>query len=645
MDEAQLHTSDDPRRRTRTIVSWIVVALLAVIVGVVAVLSPRRQGTPEDSRDAAPQADSTETRRSAGPRSRDESTEIRRSAGLRPRGDSQETPSAQEEQDSAARIADGSTAVTVHVVTEDGHACREGTVAFKCPGLKLLRRGTAPLELPRDAPLADGNPVVLVDLPDDMDDLDVVATALVPGMAAATAQFTVSAQQVTSVRIVVPKGRSAEVRVIESETDVPIAGASVVSLTEAERRRVQPRELGGTSGLGAAVADLDGKCVVGGLGPGEHEFVVDAPGHRRAEVKWSQGVLKVRLDRVAGTGSVNVTVIAPDGNPAADTVVEEMNGDRRETTGPDGRARFDDVPAGLAFFCLDLESFSSADSLRRWREKMESGLALMAQVDVAPGGSHEVELGMRRPAASFEGRLVTEDGSPISGMSVMLMADLAIHRATTDEAGFVRLPEVAPSNLIALVSPTDDISWVFDAVEVKQGERATVTWTLGSITVRGRVIRGVDRAPVAGAKVFASGPLAGGTTTDDKGEFTFARARAGIYRVTVNAKSSPGYRAYPVEVTIPAETATVIELVQCGEIVVRFLTGDRASLRDAKIVLTSATIHAPDLRPPESGDGDLVARKVLPGRYDVVVELGGRRRAFPAEVKGGETTLVEVGAP
>jgi hypothetical protein len=650
MAEAERHDSDGPRRRTRAMAWWFVVALLAVLVAVVAVFAPRREATPEDSpedpRDAAQQRDSIEARRAADSRPQGESTASRRSAGRRPRSDSPETHSAQEEADAVAEFEEGTTAVTVRVVTEDGQACREGTVAFKPSLFTRIRRGTASLEHLHDASLAGGNPVVLADLPDDMDDLGFEATALVPGMASATAEFTVRARQVTSVELVVPKGRSAEVRVIESETGAPVAGASVVSLTEAERRGVPPRGLRGTSGLGAAVADPDGTCVVGGLGPDEHEFLVDAPGHRRAKAKWSAAALTVRLERITGTGTVTVTVLAPDGNPAAGVVVEQANSDRTETTGPDGRARFDDVPDGLALFSLQFDSLVMRDDFRSSTEKLRSGFAMMAHVEVVPGGSHEVEMGMRRAAAGFEGRLVTEDGSPIGGVKVSLLTDfVALHDTTTDEAGFVRLLEVASSALIVLVNLAEGTTWMFEPIEVKQGERATATWTLGSIELRGRLIEGAGRTPVAGAKVFASGPLSGSTTTDAKGEFAFTRARAGSYRVEVHAESTAGLGAHPVDVTIPAEKAVVIELVRCGEIVVRFHASDRAALRGAEVLLTSAEAETPDLSPPDSGDDDLVAHDVVPGRYEVVVELAGRRRVFPAEVKSGETTVVEVRAP
>ena len=265
-----------------------------------------------------------------------------------------------------APIAEGTTAVSIEVVTEDGRACGEGTVAFKASNLQLMERGMAPLKYLGDASLAAGNPVVLRDLPDSMDGLDVEATATVPGLAVASARLTIRARRVTSVRLTVAPGRTAEVRVLESGTDAPVADASVVSLTDAALRRVDVKALRGSDGAGVARSDAEGRCVVGGLGSGEHEFEVDAPGYRRATVKWSEGVVTVRLDRVQGTGTVSVTVIDPDGHPAPGIVVEQMQSDRTATTGVDGRARFDDVPVGLAFFGGSTSRIPSASPQTSW---------------------------------------------------------------------------------------------------------------------------------------------------------------------------------------------------------------------------------------------------------------------------------------
>jgi hypothetical protein len=626
-DETGRDRAPDARpRRVRT----MAVALAVVLLGtVVAVLAWRHDPGLDVRRGTTTTPDVTIDPVAPGPPRRRAASEP---PDLNARSDTR----------APAPIAEGTTAVSIEVVTEDGRACGEGTVAFKAPDLQLMERGMAPLKYLGDASLAAGNPVVLRDLPDSMDGLDVEATATVPGLAVASARLTIGAHRVTSVRLTVSPGRQAEVRVLDSGTDAPVADASVVSLTDAARRRVDVKALRGSDGAGVARSDAEGRCVVGGLGSGAHEFEIDAPGYRRGTVKWSEGVVTVRLDRVQGTGTVSVTVIDPDGHPAPGIVVEQVQSDRTATTGADGRARFDEVPVGLAFFRFDLPV---GDDFDRWQAKLDAGLQLLAEVEVAPGGSHEVELGMRRAAASFEGRLVAEDGSPIAGVSITLMADLGIHRVTTDEAGYVRLPDVAPSKMIAFVDLDTQAHWIFDEFDVKAGEHATATWTVGSATLRGRVVRGTERTPVADAVVHASGPLSGRATTDVNGTFAFGRARTGTYRVSVDAPSAPGYAARPVDVTLPTDKATVIEFVQCGDIVVRFLPGDRASLRQAKIVLTSAAEAPPAFEAAETGDGDLVARSVLPGRYEVVVELAGRRRTFPAEVKAGSTTVVEVGSP
>lgn len=630
MDEARDRRPDDaPGARSRRTRAAILALAVALVGGVVAILfrhsEPREEERGESTTPSNARVDPT----APGPRRQRAAPE-------------QAAPSGAGDAVAPASIAEGSTAVSVEVVTEDGRICREGTVAFEAPNDQVMKRAMAPLKYLGDASLAAGNPVVLRDLPDLMDGLDVEATALVPGQATATAQFTIRAHRAATARIVVPRGRSAEVRVVDAETDAPVARASVVSLTEAARRRAEASALRGTTGPGAAMTDADGRCIVTGLGSGEHELEIRATGYRRTTLKWSVGVVTARAERVQGKGTVFVTVIDPDGKPAPNIVVEEMNGDRNAKTGSDGRARFDDVAAGPAFFRFELPLGNDFD---RWQEKMDAGLTLVADVEVTPGGSHEVQLGMPRPATSFEGRLVGEDGSPIPGVEIALFADLGIHRATTDEAGYVRLPAVPASKVSAFVKLDDRADWVFDDVEVKAGERGAATWTLGSASVRGRVVRADTGKPVSGAAIRVSGPLNGLTSTDGRGGFAFARARAGRYRIGVEAPSDPGYGARLVEVTVPSEREVLIELVRCGEVVVRYSSADRAALRDARIVLTSADGTSPTLQVAESGDGDLVARNVPPGRYEIVVELSGRRRTFPVEVKGDEKAVVEIGAP
>jgi hypothetical protein len=535
------------------------------------------------------------------------------------------------------------TSVSIEVVTEDGNRCSAGELRFKGDPLQMMRRGMSPLKHLHDASLADANPVVLGNLPDDMDGLDVEVLALVPDLTSAVGSFTVRLHQTTAVRIVARQGQSLEVRVFESDGVVPIEGASVVSVTEVERHSIEPSDVRGKVGPGSAATDRDGACLVRELGPGEHRFEIDAADHVRAEVTWSAGPLVVRLERVRGLGTVVVKVFGPDSRPAAGIAVEMMGTDRRVTTGADGVAMFNEVPAGLNFYRFTLPSGPEAAA---WIEKVMSGLALMAKVHVDPGGHHVVGLGMQPSAASFEGRIVTEDGTPIAGAEFSVMADLAIFRATSDIEGVVRVPEVPPSEkLLAFVEVGSGAQWVFDDIEMRDGRPLARTWTLGTTVIRGRVVKGVAKTPAFGARLRVSGPLSGLTSTSVDGSFEFSRARVGTYRVEVNPASTGGFGARPVEVEVPAATGLVIELIECGSVAVRFPASERTALRDAKIELSAANGDQYSLRDSKEGDADLVANYVLPGTYQIKVDVAGRVRTFQTDVSSGATAVVEVRVP
>jgi hypothetical protein len=432
------------------------------------------------------------------------------------------------------------------------------------------------------------------------------------------------------------------VRVVEEDGETPVAGASVVSLTEATTRELDVLELIGRPGPGSAVTDVDGRCEVGGLSAGEHVFDVRAPGHEQVAATWSEGPLLVRLARVAGVGTVEVTVFGPDGKPASGIEVELRGDGRKATTGPDGRALFDEVPAGARFVNFTMP-FERSD-IDAWAERMRDGMRVLAPVAVDPGGRHRVALGWVPGTASFEARLVGADGAPVVGVEVTLFVDLAIHKATSDADGFIRLADLTPGKLTWTFVDLGTVNWTIPDVEVDEHQRETRTWTFGAATLRGRVVQGPERKPVEGAKVAAQGPMLGVGDTDASGRFEFPRASAGKYRISARTKDRR-LATRTDESVAPSDSEVVLELIETGRLVVRFAASDRSLLRDATFKARAKDGAAPKLRRQKSGEDDLVAEHVLPGAYEVVVELAGRTRAFPVEVKGGATAIVEVRAP
>jgi hypothetical protein len=539
--------------------------------------------------------------------------------------------------------AEGSTSVSVEVVDERGERLSEGTVSFRVPDTKeLMKRGMSPLRYLTDRFLADANPALLTDLPDDADGLPVEAVACAPGLASPPEVFTVALHRTTAVRLVAAKGGgSAEVRVVESDSEAPIAGATVVSLTELDRRGLRADELRGTPGPGSAVSGPDGRCVLTGLAGGTHAIEVDAPDHLRGRTDWTAGPLVVRLDRAVGAGSVTVSVTGPDGKPAAGIKVALARSGRTATTGADGRALLDSVPAGDQYVRLELPDGPGLDA---WAAKMGDGLVMLAEVEVEPGGHYAAELGCRSGTAAVEGRLVTESGAPIASARVSAFVNLAIVEAVSDRDGVVRFANLPDGTIQPEVTLPSGEDWFVDSVDVAAGEQISRTWTIGSATLRVRVVRGAKHEPVAGARISASGPLHGFATSDAEGRFEFSAARAGRY--TLDASDDDGGLASRrVDVVVPTDEEVVLEMLACGRVTVHCAAADRSLLREAKIELRSRDDGSTWGLRRDAGAGDLVAEDVLPGAYDVVVEVAGRSRSFAAEVKSGETAVVEVRAP
>ena len=86
-------------------------------------------------------------------------------------------------------------------------------------------------------------------------------------------------------------------------------------------------------------------------------------------------------------------------------------------------------------------------------------------------------------------------------------------------------------------------------------------------------------------------------------------------------------------------------MVPTGGVAVNFRPSDREALQGARIRLRSADGERATLRGWRGCYADLVAGGLVPGSYEVVVELGGRARRFPVEVRARESEVVEVTRP
>jgi RNA polymerase sigma-70 factor (ECF subfamily) len=544
----------------------------------------------------------------------------------------------------------GATGASIEVVDEDGNRVREAELVLgvanigQLPGIDeaSLMNFVTGLQ-PR--PLAGTNPLVVGDYPKTWEGVVATAFARVPGLPpTAPESFTVHVGRLASVRLVAAKPRSADVVVLDFATNLPVAGASVVSKTEWTRRyAVSFAAERGAVGPGSATTDVDGRCRVEGLGRGEHDFEIDSKGYVRLRAKWDGGPLRAQLEPQRGSGTVTVKAFDRDGLPFANAKISVYDTDRVVPTNGDGVAVFTDVPPGSTMFTFDLKDFA-AEGMADFRAKLPPA-DLCSFVNVEAGGTYWITLGLaEKGSASVVVRCVGEDGSPIAGISVgLISADTAsVPSLATDQDGSARFADLAADGYRPFVAVGPHAAWYFDgdAVTLAQGGYAAKTLTLGSNTVRGRVVAGAERRGVAALIVkFGDGT----TRTDADGRFELTRARSGTYDVSADSDVGGARRA---GVKVPSDGDVVLELAPYGRVAVRFADADRPRLRDASVRLYLAQGDKKGAA-FEAGKGneDLVCSSALPGSNVVAVALDGRTQWFPVEVASGKTSVVEVRAP
>jgi len=433
------------------------------------------------------------------------------------------------------------------------------------------------------------------------------------------------------------KGATVTVRADDGDA-APVAGAAAI--VEAAR--------GGRGGVeSAAVSGENGAYEVKGLRPGEKRVQADAPGLRRSKTERTVVGLgeSPRVDlTLAGGGTFvagRVTVRA-SGAPVPGASVEatpEMRGPGgissleggTATTDADGRFRID----GLEGERFNLQA----------RAPEGSGLAPTWQRGVR-ARSENVELKMA-PGATVAGVVRTkarsgEPSAPIEGARVVVEPPGfgALERgrsfgATTDADGtFVVEDVTAPDRYLARATAEGRAEGRSDEFDLREGESkpGLVIELPAGCEIRGRVVSGRDRSPIAGAlvKTFPQeprgeggrgggggggpgrggmppetmmdmaagaavpddGPIADmvarffedGTSTDEAGRFVLTGVAAGKHRVHAShaefAAASGG-----VELREPGDEAEVeIALPPGGEIIGRVLGDDGGPVEDMTIL-------------------------------------------------------------
>ena len=321
----------------------------------------------------------------------------------------------------------------VHVVDARGAHVHEGELRLEPDSLSasaavfrlLMREDLARFaELLDPIPLASKNPFEVRDLPAELLLLELRASAIVPGFGTPEpVQFRITADAPCELRLVLPEPRTVLVGVIDRETNAPIEGAGVLSVTELDRRDADAGLALESGSIGAARSDAAGVATLAGLGAGAHTLEVHAHGYARATVE--RDAQRERVDaalaRAPATATLGVDVVdgAHYGMPGIEVVAKASGRalERRAVSDEWGRVVFAGLEPGHWSVAIEGLEFARACAGKDWNTR---DLRVYAAFDLQPGERRSEVLGFQFGTATWAVRVVDAGGAPVRDAAVEL---------------------------------------------------------------------------------------------------------------------------------------------------------------------------------------------------------------------------------
>lgn len=250
----------------------------------------------------------------------------------------------------------------------------------------------------------------------------------------------------------------------------------------------------------------------------------------------------------------------------------------------------------------------------------------------------ELEDIVLRPGASVAARVLSaKDGRPLAKAEVAYGGEEGL-KSTTDEQGRFTLGPVPPGTGKLLVSAPDHFPLRLER-EFAVGDQSLEDLTLAVLaSVRGRVLRGLDQAPLKDA-VVAIAEGGGKVTTKADGSYEFPQAPAGKVRM---ASTAPGYEVKRWEADLAAGDQQLADILLEGNTLVKGTTRDgltKKAIPGVKLEVTAGTYRK---QITSDAQGAFVIGKLPPGVVEVKATSQGFMDASVAKPVRPDDATVEV---